>query len=137
MFKTNLQENLITFNIVAISVVLVTMIIEDLKTFKVSNIKQVILLLLAIKYITLYNVLLAICLSILFILLDKKYPKSLGGADIKLLLTLTLIFGYNILYILIISCGLGIITCIVTKKNKIPHIHNIVIASLVLVVCTI
>ena len=120
-----------------LSLTLIIASIYDIKTMEVPNYLQMVLLLFAILTSQLSDFIIPSIIMIVCLIFYKKIENKIGGADIKILLILTTIFGFNILYIIMISTMLAII-CAVNKKNKplpfVPFITAGVILCQILIV---
>ena len=72
------------------------------------------------------NIISCLILFLFFAILDRIYPKSIGGGDVKLLLILVMAYGFmGIQYILLIACITVLIRWFIWEETKfqfIPHI---------------
>jgi leader peptidase (prepilin peptidase)/N-methyltransferase len=68
------------------------------------------------------GVIIAGMILILSLIMDRLLQKeSMGGGDIKLLFMVSLYLGiYQGLFMLIMSCLIGLLVVVITKKDKIP-----------------
>lgn len=111
-----------------IVLILIWMSIQDIKTQEVNTISQLILLVICIFNYT--NIVYFLLLLIIFIILNKLFRDKMGGADYKILLMLSLVYGYQILYIILIACISAVPFSI--KEIKIPFIPFITLGVICL-----
>lgn len=99
------------FDLLIFSVLLIQSII-DFKYMEVQAILNDILLIAGVFYIVFdYSfslVVFSICISTVFLLLYFFYRNKLGFGDVKIFIALSMFFGYDLLYVILISSILGI-----------------------------
>ncbi len=101
------------------------MALEDVYHMQVSNILQAILLLavLILGDVTLERVALALGIFIVYLLYERFKEVKIGGADVKILASLTLYGGAILLVkVLLVSSVLGIVYSLLSKKKRIPYV---------------
>lgn len=94
--------------------------IIDIKTMYISTLKQLILLSIIIVIGKQYYFIYSIGLLIVFILISLKMKNKIGGADVKILVILSLYYGYQIFFIIIVSTLLAMVFILQQQKNKSP-----------------
>lgn len=101
------------------------MALEDVYHMQVSNILQAILLLavLILGDVTLERIALALGIFIVYLLYERFKEVKIGGADVKILASLTLYGGAILLVkVLLVSSVLGIVYSLLSKKKRIPYV---------------
>lgn len=101
------------------------MALEDIYHMQVSNILQAILLLavLILGDVTLERIALALGIFIVYLLYERFKEVKIGGADVKILASLTLYGGAILLVkVLLVSSVLGIVYSLLSKKKRIPYV---------------
>lgn len=118
---------------------LILMMLSDLTDYFVSDSLQALLLLSVIVYIintqvhfSFYSFLL---LTIIFIIVYSIMPQSLGGADVKLALILSLLIDVHQLPLfLFIASSCGLVAILIAKVRYLPFIPFLTISFLLLYV---
>lgn len=116
-----------------INLILLLMSIEDLYHLEVNDIAQVSLFLtiLATANITVIKLLIAALVFGIYIVYEKSFSAKIGGADIKILCSLFLLGGIQmIIKILFIASLFGIGFALITNKKKLPFVPFIWIGYL-------
>ena len=124
---------------VLILLLLIFMSVYDIKTYTVKDSHLIILSTLIIINLKTYMNLEKIVISFLFsisvflilYILYIVFKDKIGGGDVKLISILTLLYTFNIIYILFISSVLGIAYIIIFKNKKIPYIPFLISATIV------
>lgn len=111
-----------------ILIILVWMSIQDVKKLEITTLSQIILLLACLLNIT--TIKYFIVLLIIFWIINHLFKEKIGGADLKVFLMLSLVYGEAILYIIMISTIVAIPICIIYQK--IPFIPFITIGVICL-----
>lgn len=117
-----------------VSQILFVMAVEDIYHMKVSDILQVLLLVVVVLSgnITLVRISIALGLCIMYLLYKRFKDEKIGGADIKILASLVLYGGLSrLVIILFVSSILGILYSFGSKRKKIPYVPFIWIGYLV------
>ncbi len=116
---------------ILIATVLIAMSIEDGLTMHVNDHLQL-LLLITIMYIQLpsySNLLIAICFWSVTSYFYPQIKNYIGGADIKLICNLTLLYGLRIIYVVQIASLLALLISKITNKRKIAFIPYLSIGA--------
>ncbi len=99
----------------------------DIKTMYIPVKFQIMLLIIVIIQTSNYNLLYPIILFVLFGVYTTLKQEKIGGADIKILIILSLYFQELIIYIIFISSAVALAYIVITKKEKIPFVPFITI----------
>ena len=104
------------------------MSIIDIKTKYINTTSQLILLLFCILNIT--SFILPIVLFLLFLLTSKVFKNKMGGADYKILIILSITYGYEIFYVIFIASLTAIPFAV--KYKQIPFVPFITLGVICL-----
>lgn len=95
------------------------MSIEDIRTYKVSDKLQLLLFILCCINYKPQSIIVLALLYALNIIFYKLIAEFIGGADIKIFLSLLLVLGQNLIEVILIASLTAMCFCIILKKQKI------------------
>lgn len=116
-----------------VGVILLLMSLEDLYHMEVSDILQLCLLLFIIITTkpSLVNIIVALAFLGIYIIYERNCESKIGGADVKILCSLYILGGIEmIIRIMFIASLFGIVFSVLLNKKKIPFVPFIWIGYL-------
>lgn len=116
--------------------VLILMGISDLKTMKVPNGYQILLLIVVLisMPIVIYNLIAGILFMIIGFIASNMKKQYVGGADFKIISILLVGYGSQVIEITFFASLFGLIYCLLTQKKKIPFVPFIAIGATLVII---
>ena len=109
----------------------------DIKKREIESYLQIIFLLLILFSGEKLNLQMAIILFFIFTLFSKLLNNKIGGADLKIIIMLSLSYGQKIFLIIFLSSTVGILYILMRRENKeVPFIPFLTIGVILCQILT-